>query len=158
MKIFGVFDADWILTLPALTAWLWSTGGSGFRPARRLGVPLALSLYAYGYGMTGWPLIVLLASTICLIGFGPGYGDDFEKKLKAFYWPYIFLLGAFYSLCQFPLVFHFGNFSLFWWMVLTNSFLFGGSLFASKKMGMEHKIGEMVSGLAVGLTAALIIK
>lgn len=156
MKIFGVFEADWIWTLPALTAWLWASGGSGMRPLRRIGVPIALTLYAYGYGMNFIAFLLYFASTFGVIAFS-GYGDDYVKTLKAFYWPYIFLLGAAYSGCQFMLVVTYGHLPLFGWLVLTNSLLFWGSLFASKKLGLPWKCAEMVCGFSVGLTGALII-
>ncbi len=155
MKIFGVFDADFILTLPFLTGWLWAVGGTGQKVFRKFGVPIALTLYAWGYGVTGWPLIVFLAGILVVISFGPGYGDRYVKLLKGFYWPYIFTLGAAYNLCQFGIVLHSHDLSSYLIAGAIGSVVFGGGMLLSKKAGLPWKIAEGLTGACAALPLVL---
>lgn len=157
MKVFGIFDYDWILTLPLLTGWLWASGGSGVKSLRRFGVPLAISLYAIGYKIAPIPLIVLLISTLGLIAFGPGYGDDYVKKLGSLYWFYVYLLGFLYGACQFALCIHFGHWLAWFICSISCGVVFSGTMYLSKKYGLPWKVCESLTGATLGLTATLII-
>lgn len=152
-------EQDWIWTLPALTSWFWATGGSGFLPARRYGVPLAVSLYALHAGASFIAIMLYFASSLPVITFGPGYGDKFEKYLGVFYWPYLVLLGGLYGASNAGLLLH----SMDWGSLVCGSILtslvFVGSMRASKSWKwITWKWCEMATGFCVGLTATLIMR
>ena len=157
-KIFGLFDADFILALPFLTAFLWSAGGSGLKALRKYGVPLAIVGSALGYGMPWKSALIALIGMLPVISFGPGYGDKYEQKLKGIYWPYVFALGAAYSLCQIGIVLHYGGYQFYFMAACISSGTFGGSMFLSKKLGLPWKVAESLTGLSIGVLGAFIIK
>ena len=153
--IFGVFEPDWIWTLSPLCAFLWASGGSGPKWMREWLVPAAIILYAIGYGFPSSKAAYLL--TLLFIPFAPGYGDDFVQKLGKLYWPYVFLLGFLYGACQAGLCAHFGRVDLLLLFSGVCSLVFGGTMLASKKLGLQWKIAEILTGAAVGLVAVKVI-
>ena len=153
--IFGIFEIDVIYTLPVLTAFLFALGGSGALSIRRIGVPLAVSLYAWGYGASFISLLIYFIHQFLILGLG--YGDEAERKLGKLYWPYIFILGTLYGLCQFGLALHFGGWVSFLVWSLSGGLVFLAGLYSSKKFGLPHKAFEIITGGSLGLTAALII-
>lgn len=156
--MFGIFDFDFVWTLIPLISFLYSSGGTGPKLLRRAGVPFAITLYALGYGMTAWKALIALVGMLAVIGFGPGYGDDFEKKLKSFYWPYLFLLGGLYGASNFGLALHYGHWFLLGIGSLTTSVVFVGSMYLSKRFQwFQWKWAEMMTGASIGLTASLIV-
>lgn len=157
MKVLGVFEEDVILCLPFITASLWALGGSGKKAFRRFGVPLILCLFAYGYGLKSLNLAIYALLTFGLIGFGPGYGDDYFKRLKSLYWPYVFILGSLYGLCQIALVMRFGNFLSLLVISGVCGVVFGVGMLVSKSKFLPWKIAECLTGLAVGSAAAVVI-
>lgn len=154
MKVLGLFDPDVIWTLIPLCGWLWSLGGSGYKPFRRFGVPAAIALYTYGFGCSFILLSIQIFSSLAVIGFGPGYGDDFEEKLRFFYWPYLFILGATYGLCNFALAIHFVDWGSLWIGAGTTCLIFVGTM---RKKWMPWKFAEILTGMSVGMTGAIII-
>lgn len=108
------------------------------------------------YGQRDWRL-GLLAVGLLLVQF-LGYGDDYVAKLGKYYWPYIFILGLTYGLCQFGLCLHFGGYLL---LILSSglcSLVFGFGMYLSKKFTqIDWKYCELATGGAVGLVAALVI-
>lgn len=151
-----MFDLDVIYTLIPIVSFLWALGGSGWLPARKFGVPIAISIYALGYGITWWKFIIALIG-ISFFTWGPGYGDRYVRSLGILYWPYIFFLGFMYGFCQFGLSLHFGH-----WLVLVLfsgvcSVLFGGTMLLSKAKLLPWKWAEIITGGSVGLVGAMII-
>lgn len=157
MKHFFFFDHDVILCLPFITASLWALGGSGVRYIRRLGVPIVLCAFAYSYGLSGWKFALYSGLILGIIGSGIGYGDDFAKRLKTLYWPYVFLLGFLYGFCQFPVALRFGNIFLCVLLSGVCSLVFGFGMVISKKDFLPWKIAEALTGLSVGAVTAAIL-
>lgn len=159
MKIYGIFEPDWVWTLPMLTAWLWGSGGSGLLLLRRFGAPLAISLYAYGYGVTNIDLLILIVFMLAVITVGPGYGDKFEKSFGVFYWPYIFVLGFLYGFCQLGISLHTGRYLVLFLSSGLCSFTFGFTMYGSKNFDFPRwKWAEMITGGVIGLTGALLMR
>lgn len=156
MKVFGLFDHDFILTLPWLTGFLWAAGGGGPKWMRRFGVPLAITAYAVAYGMTLFQTLYILPFSL-LVGFGPGYGDKYVKDFGSWYWPYIVLLGFLWGVSQFGLCFVFGGWARLIFGAGLCAFTFAWSMGLSKRAGLEWKIAEGLTGAAVGAIGALII-
>jgi len=157
VKHFFFFDHDVILCLPFITAALWGLGGSGLKLLRKLGVPAVLCAFAYSYGLSGWQFALYAGLTFGLIGFGPGYGDDFARRLKTLYWPYVFLLGFLYGFCQFPLALRFGSLVVLLQLSGVCSLVFGFGMVASKRFGFYWKIAECLTGLSIGAVASAIL-
>lgn len=156
MKIFGLFDHDIIQTLPWLTGFLWAAGGGGQKWMRRFGVPISITACAMAYGMTAVQTLWLLPFSI-LMAKGPGYGDDWKKRLGDLYWPYVFFLGTVWGLSQFGLCFVFGRWGRLLFGSLVSGAVFGSTMAISKRTGFWWKVCEGLTGSAVGLAAVLII-
>lgn len=156
MKIFGLFDPDWVWTLAPLIAWTWSTGGSGVKPVRRLGSAGAVSVYAYGFGVSLG--LCALAFMLIVVVSSLGYGKKYKEKLKTFYWLFLSFMGFLYGVMLFPLAIESGR----WIILLIGSLEFGLLFpvltFFSQELNIPNwKWVEITIGLSIGLTAAGLI-
>ena len=66
-------SVEWLWVLLPPTGWaLWSAGGTGWKPARRIVYPLLLSLALLSYGTAWWRcgLLGLATATVAHMGYG----------------------------------------------------------------------------------------
>lgn len=140
--------ADWIFTLPFLVSLLWTVGGrEGGRYFRRIGVGLAVGLYAYLY--TGDYLSFTAIFTYWIVT-SIGYG----KLIKKRNWIVLGILGAFYGLASFPICVVTGS-SLYPIQGLISLVVFPLMVYLSNKKGCQ--VHWAVSEGFTGLAAAILL-
>jgi hypothetical protein len=151
-----VIDKDGVWTLIPLASFLWALGGSGPRYIRRYGLPVAVIAYGVLFKAPLW--LALIEGVAAHLITRLGYGDKAHDRLKAFYAPYLFALGAVYGVSSIGFGIYYNNVRNVLIASLLCSLVFAITLISSRKINFPpHKFHEILTGLAIGLVYCLSI-
>lgn len=151
-------DLKW--TLPPLTGFLFALGGWAIKAIRRLGIPLAVGIYAWLYSpKNARSALAILSAMFCLWGALTLPLTLVGDKMTAMNFIWAFGLGAITIFSIFPLCFIYHNWvqrieNLVYWVAL-GSLLYGASIIASNTFNwFQHKWTETLLGLLIGGASA----
>lgn len=136
--------------IPILSAGLWRIGGWKYKVARRLILPALLGCYLASQNL----IATILGAVALWVATTIPYGEGMRLKLKKWFRPYTFLVGASYGFAIALMKWPYSH-QMFFFAAAT-SFVFGGMMWLSNKYNwFRWWFVEVATGFTVGLLATI---